>query len=328
MDFRQRIKDILTRVIPFRNAILLDYPYHYNIGDCAIYLGELYAMKDIGVKVGYIASKDSASFKWIDGLIRRDNRTAILLHGGGNFGDLWKAHHIFRLKVISQFKDVPITQLPQTIYFEDEKLLEKTRKAIAEHSNFTLLVRDHRSFDFAAKEFDCEVILCPDMAFYIDPRVFNIRVQPRKKCLFLKRKDKESRADVGNLSSDRIEVCDWVRVENDLLFKALAIPEELGRYAPNRFAYFNPVLKFSSFWFVFHLVKKGLEQLSGYEYIITDRLHGHILSLLLGKKHFLIEQKTSKLRDYYETWSKNLQIARFISKEELLSENFCDNLHI
>ena len=43
----------------------------------------------------------------------------ILLHGGGNFGDLWPIYQRFREHVIAAFPDHRIVQLPQTVHFRD-----------------------------------------------------------------------------------------------------------------------------------------------------------------------------------------------------------------
>jgi exopolysaccharide biosynthesis predicted pyruvyltransferase EpsI len=37
--------------------------------------------------------------------------------------------------------------------------------------------------------------------------------------------------------------------------------------------------------------------------VVTDRLHGHILSLLLDLPHVVLDNRIGKLRSYYETWT-------------------------
>ena len=40
----------------------------------------------------------------------------ILLNGGGNFGDLWRSHSEFRIKVINNFRTNKIIIFPQTVF--------------------------------------------------------------------------------------------------------------------------------------------------------------------------------------------------------------------
>lgn len=43
--------------------------------------------------------------------------------------------------------------------------------------------------------------------------------------------------------------------------------------------------------------------------MITDRLHGHILCLLLGLPHVLLDNTYGKLKDFYDTWTKGCALA-------------------
>jgi pyruvyl transferase EpsO len=37
--------------------------------------------------------------------------------------------------------------------------------------------------------------------------------------------------------------------------------------------------------------------------VVTDRLHGHILSVLLGIPHVVLDNSYGKVRSFYETWT-------------------------
>ena len=45
--------------------------------------------------------------------------------------------------------------------------------------------------------------------------------------------------------------------------------------------------------------------------VITDRLHGHILSLLLGIPHVVLDNSYGKVRAFYETWTRDAPIVRW-----------------
>ncbi len=87
--------------------------------------------------------------------------------GGGNFGDIWGAHQDFRERVLERFSERQVIQFAQSIHYKSKERVEQSARAIGRHKNFVLLVRDEESKEFAQKHFDCQVRLCPDMAFCI-----------------------------------------------------------------------------------------------------------------------------------------------------------------
>ncbi len=90
--------------------------------------------------------------------------------------------------MLTKYKGRPIIQMPQTIHFREQAGIDSTARAIEKHGNFTLMVRDHKSFEFAKRWFQCECRLCPDMAFCIGPVT---RPVPQHELLFNLREDQE-----------------------------------------------------------------------------------------------------------------------------------------
>ena len=94
---------------------LVDFPNHSNVGDSAIWLGEeTYLQKKLGRAPSYVCTYDTWSKEEFE---RAVPAGPILIHGGGNFGDLWPSHQEFRLRLLSEFPDRQIIQLPQTLNF-------------------------------------------------------------------------------------------------------------------------------------------------------------------------------------------------------------------
>jgi pyruvyl transferase EpsO len=64
-------------------------------------------------------------------------------------------------------------------------------------------------------------------------------------------------------------------------------------------------------------VQRGLSQLSSAEFIVTDRLHVHILSALLGIPHVVLDNNYGKISGYIAQWGlpENAHLAG--SVEEL-----------
>ena len=54
------------------------------------------------------------------------------------------------------------------------------------------------------------------------------------------------------------------------------------------------------------LVYRCINDFSGYEKVITSRLHGHILTCLLERNSVLLNNSYGKNKAYYELWTKEL----------------------
>src|SRR5690606_1559790 len=91
----------------------------------------------------------------------------ILIHGGGNLGTPWPKHEAFRLHLLERHRGRPIIQMPQSIHYESPDAAVRMARAISNHGQFTLLVRDARSLAFAREHFDCRIELCPDAALML-----------------------------------------------------------------------------------------------------------------------------------------------------------------
>ena len=122
-----------------RYVALLDYPNHSNVGDSAIWLGETDFLAQLGARIVYVCDVETYDER---ALRARIGDGLILLHGGGNLGDLWPRHQELRERVVADFPDNDIVQLPQTIHFRDPASAERAGRLVDRHEHFTLLVRD------------------------------------------------------------------------------------------------------------------------------------------------------------------------------------------
>lgn len=282
---------------------LLDFPDHGNVGDSAIWLGELAWLKRRAGRAPTLTCRFDDPPKRLD----RPPRGPILLHGGGNFGDVWPQHQLFRESVLDRFPGRPVVQMPQSIHYDDPSALARTARAIERHGAFTLLVRDRPSLELARRHFPCETRLCPDMAFALGelPRAD----APDLDVLALLRTDRESAAPglPAGLPADwPVEdwpVEDWLDDDPDMYRAALSRtrlgailsldPRRLGRAArgldlANRLAEWR--------------LGRGVAQLSRARFVITDRLHVHILATLLGLPHVFLDNSYGKIGRFSEAF--------------------------
>ena len=284
-------------VPPGSRCALLDFPNYANVGDNAIWLGELAYLRRAGVEIVYRSDQLAYSPRQ---LARRLGEGTILLSGGGNFGDLWPAHQWFREQVLDSFPRHRIVQLPQTIRFTERANLERARAVFSRHPDVTVLVRDEESCDI---DVGAETALCPDMAFALGP--LERRCAATRDVVWLLRSDHESA-----LASD-VERMDWPDDERErrpplALSAARRLQEALSAHAAGH--RFRATLEDR---LASARLARGLQTLSEGRLVVTDRLHGHVLCLLLGIPHVLLDTRHGKLRSFHDTWTKGSELVQW-----------------
>ncbi len=275
---------------------LVDFPNHSNVGDSAIWAGEIAYLKRHAPRLpSYVCS--IANFS-MDELKSRSPSGPIYIHGGGNFGDIWPHHQAFRNRLLELFPDRQIVQLPQSIHFSSPEKLAETARAIEQHGRFTLFVRDQESFELARKHFGCETILCPDMAFFIGPIERPQAAELDVLCLL--RTDLE-RVDLGDAvrTGPNLRVADWL-TEPKLGLQVAKAVGALGGAASGgpgglRLGMFNAAAETR--------VRRGAQLLSSGRAVVTDRLHTHIISLLLGIPHAVLDNSYGKVSRFMSCWT-------------------------
>lgn len=284
-----------------RSFALVDFPDHPNVGDSAIYLGELeWLRRRYGLAPGYVCTVGNFSVAALQHAVPEG---PILIHGGGNFGDIWPHHQELRETVLTAFRGRRIIQLPQTIHFDDGAARDRAAAKIAAHGDVLVLVRDRSSYDLARNAFKCEVRLCPDMAFALGP--LRRPQQAQRELLLLLRTDKEtaSHNSIPAPPEDAL-MCDWLDEPNNFR-------KRLRRRSVCWATLAAPACGFDSNYqrqrfyraLAAHRVARGLRVLASGHTVISDRLHGHILCLLLRIPHIVFDNNYGKLGAFIEAWT-------------------------
>lgn len=309
-----KIDKVLSELIPADSRLaILDFPNHHNVGDSIIWLGEKVYLKRRGVSIVYqcdIAtySKEVLAHRLGDGII--------LLNGGGNFGDLWYRFQQFRERVVKDFPKNRIIQLPQSLYFRDPEKLALARSIINGHQDFTILARDMASLEIAQNEFRSKSLLCPDMAFAVG----KIRhcYQSTEKVLWLTRdiSDLESLPIRMPPSDLHCEQRDWIEEEENLITRADHFFTTQARLHPRRLNWLFDWASVTFDYLARARLRRGCKILSQASIVITNRLHAHILCLILGIPHIVFDTGYGKVRNFYLTWTKDSNLCHWANSSE------------
>lgn len=315
--FRQLIFHRISPLIGGRVA-LFGLPCHGNIGDTYIATGELSFLKQIGAKIIYKKMLiDSTP------LPNLPSDCTILLQGGGDFGDVWRGIQECRLKVLDKYKDHKIVIFPQSVFYNETSLVRKDSALLAKCTNLTICARDNYSFEFLKNNFKNEILLVPDMAFFIP--VCSLKkhcVRSADQALYLKRIDKEQNmAEQCELlveSNIPLIISDWPTVKNDLwcLRLNLYMVGFTDALLLRKMFMMASLMRKLTVWQMIHVAypivsKQGVAFLSSFKTLYLTRLHSAILSLLIGKEFVLLDNSYHKNQNFYETWLKDCDLAEF-----------------
>lgn len=280
-------------------VLLVGTPLHTNIGDRAIafaehkFLGAISKRPIVEVPYGFELQK-----------IKISQNILIVLHGGGNFGDLWGNEEEYRRTIIAAFPNNKIVLMPQTIFFSDNTNLEKSIELYSKHKDLTLIARERKSFDIMSEKFKAnKVAIAPDIVLSLNAmRTFMLR--RRKGVLFVMRADKER--TVADNPAENLE---------DIVRGALG-SNESAKYSDMHIEERDNALT----WPLYETHKKitmtKLAQFRESKLVVTDRLHGMVFAALSGTPCIVFASKTHKTAGVYE-WLRDGHYDEYIK--------FCDS---
>ena len=263
--------------------IFLDLPYYNNVGDVLIWEATIQLLKSNRHHCLYSCSVETYRKP------RININTILLFSGGGNFGDLWEKHQLFRHKVMTDFPENPIVQLPQSVWFENKEKMNYDIQCFKDHkAQVTICLRDQQSFDIISKHYsNVKSLLLPDMvlALNIDKVLKRKKINCQKGIgtLYFRRDDKEYVENHLVIHFDaegdwpcRKQTLKWIRRYKELMrrLEQIRLPEKWR-------------LKITE-WYYRYIIKDaylygGISFLMPYQTIYATRLHAAILGVLLGK---------------------------------------------
>lgn len=278
----------ILKLIKGRPVHLLDIPVYGNVGDLLILKGTEKFLKDNQVNVVQIASIYNFN-------ARIKPNDVLLFQGGGNFGDLYPLHQMHRESLISKHRSNRVIVLPQSIFFESKVAFDKCASVLSLHPDLHLLVRDEDSLK-SASQMTKHCYLMPDMAHQLYSP--NVKPENSGKHLLFQRLDKESAA--GKVDQVWHTKTDW-----DLLIANELKTIDLFRRLLRKSAKLNMDWLVMRMWLVYKnlLISKAEKLFLKHDFVITDRLHGHIFASLLNTPNCVLDNSYGKNLNYVKAWT-------------------------
>lgn len=298
---------------------LLDFPDYGNVGDSAIWAGQVIALNKLGVEIAYVANSRSLN---ANVLRERMPKGVILINGGGNFGTLWPECQEHREGVLAQFGDYPVVQLPQSIHYADEASVHQTRDLIAAHPDCTIMVRDEPSRRLSEEKLGARTLLCSDSAFFLHDRLH--RDAPVVDILALARTDKERvTSDLQTLlaaTGHTFEIADWL---DDPMTISRRLANRIWPRAQGRLTRVPGFFRaLRTVWDAVARarIRRGCRLLSRGRVVLTDRLHAHILCTMLGIPHIVLDNHYGKVHNFIASWTNgNSLVHRASTPDEAVA---------
>lgn len=298
---------LIADVIGNHKVSFIDVPLYRNVGDLLIMQGSLAFFKRNNIPVNYKANWFNVARNCIA------EQDVVVFQGGGNLGDLYGGCQVVREALIPQLQRQRVVILPQSIHFEQEENYQRCCAIFRQHPDLHLFVRDEASFTLAKGMTD-NVYLMPDMAHQLYPMAKTAAVT--KGTLALMRVDKEIQAGRQPVLADK--VTDWNILFNNssrALVFAMRIMRLSAIVGLNRLP--GSLGTNLGIYMANFLVRRAVKLFSQYQYVKTDRLHGHILSCLLDIPHQVMDNSYGKNSRYMTLWTGNSDIieTRFLGTE-------------
>lgn len=294
----------LVANVKYNDVIYLDYPVHHNIGDLLIFLGATSLLKKERKNIVLGAMCDENVIELVSKTLAKYNgECTIIMHGGGNFGDLYPIHQNCRRDIVNNFPDANIIFFPQTIFYNDENVLEADKRLFGSHKDLSIYVRDKRSFEITKNLTDKHYLSADTAHMLWNESGFS--AEAGQGVLNLTRYDIESKAEkVGfdweNLITKRDElikrvICKFARKNHSPLVANILF--RLWRYQSGR------------------LSKRAAKYFNQFAAVKTDRLHGHILSCLISKPNTVSDNSYGKNSSYIELWTAQSPLVKLVKEQ-------------
>lgn len=277
-----------------KKIVYLLTPNHGNMGDQAIaYATEKY-LKENFSEYDILEFHKDEIYKYAETIKKILNKDdLIVLHGGGNLGNLYMVEEEARRSVIEKFPENKIISMTQTISFtkdsNGQKELNRTKQIYNNHKDLTIIARENLSFKIMKEELiNCKIIINPDIVFYLSD-IFNDDIANRNTIMTCLRSDKES--ILGNRKQFFL---DKLKTKYSGVFEYdTVINKQLDKLSRNK------------------ELKDMFDKFANSKVVITDRLHGMVFCVITKTPCIVTKSLDHKVIGTYE-WVKDLNYIKLV----------------
>lgn len=288
--YTNEIGKVVSMVKERQKIVLLGTPYHSNLGDYAQTYCIEQMVKDQYAEYDFFSFEVSqqSDFDYSSLLLAiRDKLTekdTILIQSGMHLTDVYKNEQNLLRQALKVFRENRMIILPQTMFYMNDENKQSFLSYMGEFDNVMFYAREQHTFEEAKKYLKTgNVSMCPDVVHSLIGRFQKYDFE-RKGILVCKRKDDD---DILISTSELKESLENLSMEIHWMDTELEIsPSEL---------------KMDTAYILNDIVR----EMSKYQLVITDRLHGTIFSLIANTPVLLIGLKSDKVQANYE-WYKNV----------------------
>jgi pyruvyl transferase EpsO len=297
-ELKENLGEVAKCFPDARRVIYFDYPVQLNVGDLLINVGteEFFREHKIDIWKRYYVFDFPANIKGMD------DDVVIACHGGGNFGDVWPIYQQQREALLARYPRNRFVFLPQTCYFSSQPAFEESMSKLRQHKDLHIFVRDFMSKQRLESARVPNVTMMPDMAHMLLGVLKPKADRVVEGGLQLLRTDRESAAS-GDSEGGSVQgkpTVDWQNVVSwknaqlaKLVWKSMTLHRKTGLPGEKTRRWY---------WIRDRLIGDAVSVFSRYDYVYTDRLHGMIFGLLLGRNVHVKDNSYGKVSTYYRTW--------------------------
>lgn len=276
-----------------KDCVILNWPDYNNAGDHMISLGVFHLLaQNMGVNIRHIASMRTINFSDVK------SSSTVVFVGGGCFGDLYPWNIDSWCDVLDNCRGKNIVIFPVSAHFDDPVRLKRAKDTFARYGkNLSLMLRDKSSLTFCEKHFEHNRLsLVPDAAFELMRLADDMRWMHWGGAAFLSRgEDREAKKRDEN---PVVKEFDFKSKRANWDSKPWVLWELIKKRC--RWNYYYPMLSLAMF-------QDAVRQFARFDYIHTDRLHGHILAEMLQIRHEIWNDKFNKILNFHRTWTSESQ---------------------
>ena len=294
----------LKRLVPEGAPVVhFDYAVYHNVGDILISCATEAFFRDNGNRI----SDSYCIQNYRKALSKQFSPdTVFVFQGGGNFGDVHKAHQRLREDVMRAHPAQQAVIFPQTVFFKDPKSLESTAALFARFENLTICGRDQISVAMLQQHFHNNIEALPDIAHYLDGAIAQHGQTPPAGTLYFVRQDHPgfANADIDAIAgAPQDSLLDWPGFLSAHDWRMMKAGHYLHRLDEKTLHTPLPL----ALWRAWRtgLVIRAFRLFQEHEEVVTNRLHGLILAMLCAKPVRAFETGHGKLTTYYQSWLRD-----------------------